>query len=97
MGASLRTAWSASGATGASDSNVFVHEDVDFSYEEMAENNLPFYQYVKLDYPPRLLRCQKPPAELALAPFVSTFGGYRRALSSPRRARAARPSAIDCG
>ena len=35
MGASLRTAWSASGATGASDSNVFVHEDVDFSYEEI--------------------------------------------------------------
>ena len=37
MGASLRTAWSASGATGASDSNVFVHEDVDFSYEEIGE------------------------------------------------------------
>ena len=37
MGASLRTAWSASGATGASDSNVFVHEDVDFSYEEIYE------------------------------------------------------------
>ena len=37
MGASLRTAWSASGATGASDSNVFVHEDVDFSYEEILD------------------------------------------------------------